>query len=207
MNRNGTLRFQPRVEDLEERCTPSTLSLPNLIFADVALVGQQSDTHIVPFKLSGGGPGPVGMPLFPGGTAPHEAAGTATYLGKHTGAGTYELGSLDISPTGAVTGFFQGTFVFVAANGDAMAFTYGDGFTGELTGQLTADGTAVTDVKFDGFFTLDAANSTGRFQKFAGGSFRMIATVDEVSLLSSVPGFTAPFEYAWSGAGSLEVGS
>jgi hypothetical protein len=160
--------------------------------------------QILPFKITGGGPAPNGMPLFPGGTVPHSATGTATQLGAYSGAGTFELGTLTISPTGAVSGTFQGTFVFVAANGDRLAMTYGDGFTGTFTGQLSADGTAVTGVTFDAIFTPDPANSTGRFADVVGGSFRMIAHADTVSLISDTPGYTAPFDYTWSGEGTLE---
>jgi hypothetical protein len=197
-----TPRFQPRLEDLEERCTPSTLALPS-VDPVASLSAAVSDTLSLPFRLTGGGPAPGGMPLFPGGTAAHSATGHATYLGTYTGEGTLELGSLAISPTGAVTGTFRGSFVFVAANGDQLAFTYGDGFTGELTGQLTADGLAVSNVTFEGIFTLDPANCTGRFTNYTSGSFHMTATAESISLISSVPGFTAPFEYSWDGEGSL----
>jgi hypothetical protein len=123
-----------------------------------------SHTVVVPFKVTGGGPAPDGLPLLPFESAPHQATGTATRLGRYTGDGTFTLGSLTITPiTGQVTGTFQGTFVFVAANGDRLATTYGDGFTGIFTGQLSADGTAVEDVTFDAIFTPDPVNSTGRF--------------------------------------------
>src|SRR5262245_973083 len=123
-------RFQPRLESLEERCTPSATLLGldgNILYSSA---GQESATDSLPFKITGGGPAAQGLPLFPGGTASHSASGVATYLGKYTGKGTFTLGSLSISPTGAVSGTFQGSFVFVAANGDQLAFTYGDGFTG-----------------------------------------------------------------------------
>ncbi len=81
--------------------------------------------------------------------------------------------------------------------------TYGDGFSGRFTGQLSADGTAVVNVTFDAIFTPDPANSTGRFAQVIGGGFRMIAHAESVSLISSVPGFTAPFNYTWAGEGTL----
>ena len=170
-----------------------------------AQAGQGAGVQTLPFQITGGGPAPGGLPLFPGGSGPHSATGTATQLGKYTGEGTFELGTLTISPTGAVTGTFQGTMVFVAANGDRLAFRYGAGLTGVFTGQLSADGTAVENVEFDAIFTPDLANSTGRFAKVTGGSFRMIAKADSISLISDVPGFTAPFDYTWSGEGTLEV--
>jgi hypothetical protein len=154
--------------------------------------------------VTGGGPAPNGLPLTPGGTVPHSATGTATYLGSYTGAGTFQLGSLQISATGQVTGTFQGSFVFVAANGDQLAFNYGSGDTGTFTGQLSADGTTVTNVQFVAVFTPDPTNSTGRFANVVGGSFTMIANAPTVSLISTVPGFTAPFNYTWSGNGTLQ---
>jgi hypothetical protein len=167
-----------------------------------AAASSAGDVRVVPFKITGGGLA-TGLPLFPGGTAPHPATGNATELGKYTGEGTFELGTINISPTGAVSGTFQGSFVFVAANGDRLAMKYGDGFTGTFTGQLSADGTTVNDVTFDAFFTPDPANSTGRFADVVGGGFRMIAHADSASLISDVPGYTAPFDYTWSGEGTL----
>jgi hypothetical protein len=58
-------------------------------------------------------------------------------------------------------------------------------------------------VKFDAIFTPDSANSTGRFADVVGGGFRMIANAPHISL-GGAPGFTAPFDYTWSGEGSLE---
>ena len=113
------------------------------------------------------------------------------------------MGELTISETGAVTATFQGKFVFEAANGDRLATTYGDGFSGRLTGHLSADGTAVLNVKFDAFFRPDAENSTARLRAAVGGGWRMIARSD-ASLLDGEAGFTAPFDYSWSGTGTLE---
>jgi hypothetical protein len=157
----------------------------------------------LPFHITGGGPAADGLPLVPGLTAPHAATGNATMLGNYTGAGTFELGSLTISPTGAVSGTFQGTFVFVAANGDRLAVTYGAGFTGTVTGQLSADGSTVNNITFDAIFTVDGANSTGRFAG-ATGSWEMIAHADGVAL---IPGsaFSAPFNYTWSGEGTIQL--
>jgi hypothetical protein len=161
------------------------------------------DVQVLPFRVTGGGPAPAGLPLFPGGKAPHQATGTATYLGKYTGEGTFELGTLSVSATGEVTGTFQGSFVFVAANGDRLAMNYGAGFSGTFTGQVSADGTTVVNITFDAVFTPDPGASTGRFADVTGGGFRMIARAEPVSLISGVPGFTAPFNYTWAGEGSL----
>jgi hypothetical protein len=172
--------------------------------ASAALNGVNGDVRTVPFKVTGGGPAPDGLPLVPGNTAPHYATGTATELGRYTGAGTFQLGSLQISATGQVTGTFQGSFVFVAANGDQLACNYGIGNSGTFTGQLSADGTTVTNVQFVAFFTPDPTNSTGRFANVVGGGWTMIANADAISLVSTTPGYTAPFNYTWSGDGTLE---
>lgn len=168
--------------------------------APPAPASQQSNPKAVPFKIDGGGPAPSGLPLFPGGTAPHSATGNATHLGKYTGDGTFELGSLTISQTGEVTATFQGSFIFVAANGDKLATRYGTGFNGTFTGRLNADGTAVVGGTFDAIFTVDGANSTGRFAG-ASGSWRMIAHAT-IPLIPNSP-FSAPFNYTWSGEGSV----
>ncbi|QDU19532.1 hypothetical protein [Urbifossiella limnaea] len=165
-------------------------------------------THTVPFRINGTGPAFQGVPLFPGGSADHEiTSGTATRLGQHTGSGSFTLGSLAVSGTGAVTGTFQGSFVFVAANGDRLAFTYGDGFTGVVTGQISADGSAIEGVVFDAVFAYDAANSTGRFSNLSGGSFRMIAQSDSIPFAGGAPGYTGPFVYSWTGEGTLDFTS
>jgi hypothetical protein len=215
MNRASLLRYRLRLEALEDRCTPSTAGVFSshgmdlakaAVLPGTAAAAQANDSRVVPFKITGGGPAPDGLPLFSTGTAPHQATGTATALGAYTGSGTFELGSLTISATGAVTASFQGSFVFVAANGDKLAVTYGDGFSAVFTGQLSADGTSVTNGKFDAFFTPDPGHSTGRFANVIGGGWEMIAKAPLISLISTVPGYTAPFNYTWSGEGTLVYG-
>ncbi len=229
MKRHVPQRFQPRVEALEERAIPGTVYqplgvpptdplAPPFVAGDVPQTDYAAysraaslparnatgaaDAHAQPFKIDGGGPAPQGLPLVPGTSAPHQATGNANYLGHYTSNGLFTLGSVAISPTGAVTGTFQGTCVFVAANGDHMATTYGDGFTGTFTGQLNATGTAVDNLRFDAVFKVDPVNSTGRFAG-ATGSWRMIANASEVSLIYTTPGYTAHFNYTWSGSGSI----
>ena len=159
-----------------------------------------SQQRTFPFRISGSGSAPSGLPLESGTTVDYSATGTASGLGRYDGAGSFTLGSLDISAeTGAVSGTFQGEFVFTAANGDQLAVTYG----GVFTGQVSADGASVVDVKFDAFFAPDPANSTGRFASVVGGGWQMIAQTDSVSLEGGNQGFTAPFDLTWSGTGSL----
>ena len=154
------------------------------------------------FAITGGGPAPQGIALAPDVLVPHTATGVASFLGAYTGGGTFEQQDLQISATGAVTANFQGSFTFVAANGDKLVTHYGAGFTGKLTGHLSADGTAVVGVQFDAVFTIDGAQSTGQFAG-ASGSWRMIAHADSISLASMVPGYTAPFNYTWTGGGTI----
>ena len=155
-----------------------------------------------PFAITGGGPAPQGIALAPDVLVPHTATGVASFLGAYTGSGTFEQEDLIISPTGAVTANFQGSFTFVAANGDKLVTHYGAGFTGKLTGHLSADGTTLLGVQFDAVFTIDGAQSTGQFAG-ASGSWRMIAHADSISLASMVPGYTAPFNYTWTGGGTI----
>src|SRR5215467_4373253 len=76
-----------------------------------------------PFKIKGGGIAPEGL-RPPGEVTTHLIDGTATYLGRHTGEGSFDILSLDFTT-------FEGTFashdpcVFVAANGDELVTYYG----------------------------------------------------------------------------------
>ena len=101
-----------------------------------------------------------------------------------------------------MTADFQGSFTFVAANGDKLVTHYGAGFTGQVTAQLSADQTTLLGVQFDAVFTIDGAQSTGQFAG-ASGSWRMIAHAESISLASMVPGYTAPFNYTWTGGGTI----
>lgn len=160
-----------------------------------------ADTQAIPFKVTGGGNAPQGLPVFPGGTAVHDATGTATHLGKYTGEeGLFTL----LSFTSETTGTFQGTFVFVAANGDRLAFAYGAETPGTFTLIPADDGKVV--VEFVAEFTPIPEQSTGRFAKVTGGSFTMIATTEPFVLQPNAEGYTAPFQYTWEGEGSIEFG-
>jgi hypothetical protein len=161
------------------------------------------DGKALPFAITGGGTAPQGIALAPFVLAPHPTAGTASYLGHYTGLGMFEHDPLVIDPTsGKVTANFQGECTFVAANGDKLVTHYGTGYTGKMVGQLSADGTAVQGVQFDAIFTIDGAQSTGQFAG-ASGSWRMIAHAENVPLAGTIPGHTAPFNYTWTGGGTI----
>src|SRR5262249_52753202 len=75
---------------------------------------------VAPFETAGGGHGPQGLPLFPGGSAPHDATGginlLSTYHGSYSGPGSFT----NLGFTSPLTGNFQGTFDFTASNGDQL---------------------------------------------------------------------------------------
>ena len=63
----------------------------------LVLTPDQAQAQTKPFKVTGGGTAPDGIPLFVGAPpAPHNATGTATHLGKYTGnEGMFTLLSFD----------------------------------------------------------------------------------------------------------------
>jgi hypothetical protein len=212
-------RFQPALESLEDRCTPSGVpgfdvpdTQPALLPAGAPALlagshGEQvqiiygdtsghADTRVVLFKITGGGSAPGGLPLGPAESGSFNATGTATELGRYTSqGGTLTLDTLDPS---TLQGTFHGSITFVAANGDHLAFN----FAGNLSGTPNPDGAVA--VTFLATFTPDAQHSTGRFADVSGGSFTMTAHADSISLAGSTPGFSAPFDYTWSGEGTLD---
>ena len=102
---------------------PST-SVVRLATAAVvlALACQTANVQVKPFKVRGGGPAPEGLSPF-GADSPHSATGQATHLGRYSGNGVANVLSFNPSTGG---GTFHGSYTFVAANGDRLAFTYGD---------------------------------------------------------------------------------
>src|SRR6266542_3411067 len=183
-------RARPTLECLEDRSLPSVAHAPLVDLVppstEAVAAAQPAEMHVLPFKVTGGGTAPLGIPVFPGGTAPHNATGTATLLGF----------------TSATTGTFQGSFVFVAANGDRLAFNYGADTPGTFTVIPTGDGTVI--VQFVAEFTPNPQESTGRFAKVSGGSFTMIATTEPFVLQPNEQGYTVPFHYTWVGEGTIE---
>ena len=136
----------------------------------LAFTCQHAQAQSKPFKVTGGGTVPHGLPLFTGGPpASHNATGTATHLGKYSGdEGMFTLLSFD--PV-ALTGTFEGSFVFVAANGDRLKCN--DRGNSEIPGTGTFFVSSFTDdgeiiVTFLQEFTPVPAESTGKFAKVTG---------------------------------------
>lgn len=224
MKHSSRRRIQPRLEVLEDRCTPSTMSdflnaweaintvpppsaNPAVLSllnspATQALLGaaaaSHGDTHTAAFKISGSGYAPQGLPEFVGGTGPHTATGNATELGKYTGDGVFQLLSLDLA---TLTGTFEGIFTFVAANGDQLAMNYGAVPNNPGQVALLPAGNGQVYAVFVAEFTPNPALSTGRFADAIGGGFTMVATSAPFSLTAT--GFSTPFAYSWVGEGSL----
>jgi hypothetical protein len=152
-----------------------------------------------PFKVKGGGvadyvPFTLATPVF------HWAVGEATFLGRYYGAGEVQLDAF----TSATTAEFSSAvpFVFTAANGDQLAFTYGRTENGAASpgqvGLFDAGGgevLAVWTAEFNPVLEL----CTGRFAKVTGGSFIMVAVTEPF-----VFGSLDPVGYTWQGSGSLE---
>ena len=165
----------------------------------------RAEAQVKPFKVTGGGTAPDGLPVFTGGPpAPHNATGTATHLGKYSGdEGMFTLLSFDPF---TLTGTFEGSFVFVAANGDRLKCNYRGNpdipGTGTFSGSLTQDGEVI--VTFIQEFVPVPEESTGKFATVTGGSFIMIATSEPFPLEISPEGYTPPFAYTWVGEGTLE---
>jgi hypothetical protein len=165
--------------------------------------GELSHDGSIPVLFTGGGTAPDGLPVFPGGTGPHNATGWASLVGNYTGNdGNFMLLSFDPA-TG--TGTFTGSFVFVAANGDRLAMKYGADPNNPGTFTLVPAGDGKVQVVFVAEFTPDPANSTGRFKDVTGGGFTMVATTEPFVLVPNAQGYTVPFAYTWVGEGTLRV--
>ena len=172
--------------------------------ASLALTSSRAEAQVKPLKITGGGYAPDGISLVPDTPAPHSATGNATELGKYTGEGWFQI----LDYTGPLTAQFSSApnFFFVAANGDHLAMTYGDTSNGaKQTGQVTlvpnSDGSLTA--YFVAEFNPDLPNCTGRFAKLTGGSLIMYAVSDPFFIVGTS---TTPFNYSWSGTGTLTFG-
>ena len=141
------------------------------------------------FVMSGSGTVVDPIPLTEGGTAQHDATGTATFLGAYTGTGIVRLDMF----TGPTTADFSSDvpFVFTSdGSGDQLVVNY----AGEAT--LVDVGGGLFDSTWVATFTPIAGLSTGIFAN-AVGSFVVTAETDTFT-----PGQTG-VAYTWSGSGTL----
>ena len=169
----------------------------------LTLASHRAEAQVVPIKVTGEGPAPMGMSIF-GADSPHSATGTASHLGKYSGDGIANVLTFD-PLTGA--GTFQGFFTFVAANGDKLVCTYGDTENGaQQVGQfqLFDAGEGNVTVVFIAEFNPVPELCTGRFANVIDGSLIMVAVTEPFVPQLDQDGFTPPFNYAWEGDGWLE---
>jgi hypothetical protein len=164
----------------------------------LALAPSQAQAQVKPFKITGAGIVDY-VPLVPNVPVYHFAIGEATELGRYYGAGEVQL----LEFTSATTANFDSAvpFVFVAANGDQLACTYGDTTNGAAEpGQVTLYPAPVGlfVAVWVAEFNPVPALCTGRFASVTGGSFIMVATTDPFVL-----GALDPVGYSWRGKGSL----
>lgn len=161
-----------------------------------------AQAQVVPFKVTGKGPAPDGLSVA-GAPSEHTATGNATHLGQYTGSGTAFVLT---QPDATGKGTFRGSFTFVAKNGDELVMTYGDTENGAAqVGEYQVIPVDETRVKvvFTAEFNPVVGESTGRFANVVGGSFLMIATTEPFVLAIDEDGFTPPFDYSWTGQGTL----
>jgi hypothetical protein len=187
-----------------------SLAVPlTALVAALALACPQAEAQVNPFKIVGGGNAPEGISLIPGVPVFHDAVGLATGLGKYRGEGAFQL----LAFTSELTADFSSApdFVFTAANGDDLAFTYGDVDNGAAQpGKVelfpVGDGSFVA--MFVAEFNPVPAKSTGRFANVVSGSFIMVAVSEPFffDLDDPMDPRTTPFKYSWSGKGTLTFG-
>jgi hypothetical protein len=161
-----------------------------------------------PFKISGAGVAPTGLPLPGQEPRSHWSIGVATHLGLYFGNGSVKTDSAEFNPA---TGGFFGEFgsgspyTFTGANGDTLVCYYGrtdhgarepGTFTLSIVDALD-DGSLVVEALFIAEFVAQPALSTG---KFAGvkGSWIMYAKSAPFIL-----GSDDPLMYSWEGEGTL----
>jgi hypothetical protein len=142
----------------------------------LVLASSQAQAQTKPFKITGGGAGPDGIPLPGDDPRPHWAIGNATQLGKYYGQGEVQTLTANFNPDGTITGTFQSpvAFVFTAANGDNLACYYGNPDHGATT---VGTFTLVPVPGFSGWYVAYWIAEfvpydplcTGRFQGVTGG--------------------------------------
>jgi hypothetical protein len=159
----------------------------------------RADAQVKPFKVTGGGtadyiPVNVDEPVF------HWAVGQATELGKYYGEGKVQLDQFTSPSTADFSSAVP--FVFTAANGDKLAFTYGDTDNGaQQPGEVELHdvGGGLVVAVWVAEFNPVPAMSTGRFKNVIDGSFMMTAVTEPFVL-----GAKVPVDYTWEGEGWIE---
>jgi hypothetical protein len=189
---------------------PENIMMNKHAFAIVALVAAlfvlppAAQAQVKPFKVNGGGTAPLGTSVF-GFDSPHDATGNGTHLGKYSG-NEGNFNSLSFDPD-TLSGTFEGSFVFVAANGDRLACTYGDTDNAAASAGFYFAVPSAELGKFNIIFCAEfnpiLDECTGRFEGLTAGSFIMLAMTEPVELELDDNGFTPPFEYTWDGKGTL----
>jgi hypothetical protein len=177
--------------------------VPLFAFIAVLTLECRAEAQVKPLKITGGGPAPEGLSIF-GFDSPHTATGIATHLGKYSGNGVANALSFDPE---TLSGTFEGYFIFVAANGDKLAMTYGNPDNGaEQVGtfQLVDAGGGKVKAVFLAEFNPIPELCTGRFAKVVDGSLIMLAVSDPFALVVDEEGYSPPFDYTWEGKGWLE---
>jgi hypothetical protein len=170
----------------------------------LVLAQNRAEAQVKPFTVVGGGYAPDGIALVPGTPGPHWAVGAATELGIYYGAGFFQI----LEYTSATTAEFSSApdFVFTAANGDALAVTYGVVSNGaKQPGEVTLypNPNGSFSAVFVAEFNPIPSQCTGRFANVTGGSFEMVAISEPFFLEGAT---TTPFVYFWSGEGTLTFG-
>jgi len=170
-----------------------------MLLVGLALASPPTQAQVVkPFKVTGAGIVDF-IPVVPFVAAHHFAIGEATELGRYYGEGEVQL----LGFTSATTADFDSAipFVYIAANGEKLAFTYGDTSNGAAQpGQVTlypaSNGEFVA--VFVAEFNPVPAQCTGWFANIIGGSFIMVAVTEPFEL-----GAFDPVDYSWEGEGTL----
>lgn len=164
-------------------------------------IGQSVFAQSVPFKASGKNAQyyPFGVPdqQSPG---DYVGTGKGTHLGKHAiignvqANGAFAAGPLEVGDV-FFSGPFEGSQIAVAANGDELA--------SDLSGDVVLTVCSLEPFMVEGIwfpeFTIDTANSTGRFRN-ASGSFSGVAINPPFSPFSP----TWPFD--WTMEGVIDLG-
>jgi hypothetical protein len=181
------------------------------LIAGLGLATAPAHAQVVkPFKITGEGVGPLGLPLAGQEPRPHWIVGEATHLGRHDGQGTVQTLSVDVFDleAGIIAGKFGSgdyPFVFTGANSDRLVTWYGrtdhgasqpGSFTLTILG-ATPGGDLIVEAAWVAEFVAVPEESTG---KFAGvtGSWIMYAFSEPFVL-----GSDDPVVYSWEGEGTL----